>query len=137
MYGHWVLWWRRWPPLATTTGPRPWPVRSPYRWCRHGLSPPRWRRSEALARTITDAYYEANAFTTLVEAVGAAGDQARAITLAGHVEALGRGIAAAGDQGRALAAVVEAVAAVGDVARAEALGRVITDPGDQARALAG
>ena len=77
-------------------------------------------RAEALARTITEPYYEARALADVAAAIAQAGDPDRA-------EALARTITSPDARALALAEVAAAIAQAGDPDRAEAIARAITD----------
>jgi hypothetical protein len=86
-------------------------------------------RAEALARSITDSYDQAQALAGVVRAVADAGEYDRA-------EQIARSITDPYGQAQALTVLARAVADTGDYEQAEQIARSITDPDRQALALA-
>jgi len=91
--------------------------------------------ADGLLRSVTDAQRRAATATTLASFAAAAGDP-RLGALLGQAEVAARAIPDPYHQAAALAAIVTAIAQVGDHDRAEALARSITDEAQQAAALA-
>jgi hypothetical protein len=94
-------------------------------------------RAEALARDITNLYYQTLALAAVAGAVAQTGDPDRASGLAAQAETQARDITDPSYQAHVLAALARAAAWAGDPDRAEALARDITDPYSRALALAG
>ncbi len=93
-------------------------------------------RAEALACSIPDRHWRARALAGVAGAVAAAGDPAHGRTLTEQVEAIARSDRQPFSQALVLPDIAEAVAAAGDLARAEAIARSLTHPSAQAQALA-
>ena len=107
------------------------PVGLPAVWAALGQD----ARAEALARSITDPYQQAQALQAVAEGLVQAGRHEQATRIATDAEAVARSITDPGRQAWALQAVAAALTQAGRDEQAEALARSITDPDRQAWAL--
>jgi len=92
-------------------------------------------RAEAIARTITAPFQQAQALTSIAKAVAAAGDRDRAGRLVTAADAIVRTLTDPDQQAWALPSILEAVAAAGDLDCAEEIAFTITPPDQQAPVL--
>jgi tetratricopeptide (TPR) repeat protein len=107
------------------------PVGLPALWALVGQS----TRAESLARSIIDPYRQAQAMAVLAQAVATGDDLEMARILTQRTETVICTIGDSSQRNDALMALVSAVAATGDMDKAEALALTITEPLQQDQAL--
>ncbi|MGC5277330.1 hypothetical protein, partial [Actinomadura citrea] len=92
-------------------------------------------RAEALAQSITSSLQRVEVLASLIEAATKVGDLDLARLLTDQAETVARSIRDPSQQANAWTSLARAVAATGDLDRAEAIARSITNPSQQAGAL--